>query len=69
MRVAQTSTKIPALRTMVVAIFLINFRLDFQSIGIGMKIRYGSVRRFAAKVTAITGLAIAGWHTSEDENC
>jgi hypothetical protein len=55
---------IPALRTIVVAIFLMTLRLDFQSIGIGMKIRYGSVRRLAAKVTAMTGLEIAGWHTS-----
>jgi hypothetical protein len=62
--VAQTRTKTPALRMTVVAIFLMNLRLDFQSIGIGMKIRYGSVRRFAANVTAMTGLEIAGWQTS-----
>ena len=45
---------------MVVAIFLMSFRLDLHSIGMGMKIRYGSVRRFAANVTAMTGFAIAG---------
>lgn len=66
-RVAQTRIKIPALRTIVVAIFLMSLRLDFQSMGIGMKMRYGSVIRFAAKVTPITGLAIAGWHTSSAE--
>jgi hypothetical protein len=59
---------IPALRTMVVATFLMSLRLDFQSIGIGMNIRYGSVRRLAAKVTAMTGLEIAGWHTSGERN-
>ncbi len=66
--VAQTRMNIPALRTMVVATFLISLRLDFQSIGIGIKIRYGSVRRLAAKVTAMTGVEIAGWHTSGGRN-
>jgi hypothetical protein len=60
----------PALRTIVVASFLMSFRLDFQSIGIGMKIKYGSVRRLAAKVTAMTGVEIAGWQTSgESDQC
>jgi hypothetical protein len=63
--VAQTSTNTPALRTMVTAILFNSFRLDFQSIGIGMKIRYGSVARFAAKVTQIMGMEIAGWQTSK----
>jgi hypothetical protein len=62
--VAQTRTNTPALRTMVTAIFFNNLRLDCQSIGIGMKMRYGSVARFAAKVTHIMGMEIAGWQTS-----
>jgi hypothetical protein len=62
--VAQTSTNTPALRTMVTATFFNNLRLDFQSIGIGIKMRYGSVARFAAKVTHIMGMEIAGWQTS-----
>jgi hypothetical protein len=66
LRVAQTRTKTPALSTTVVAIFFKSLRLDFQSIGIGMSMRYGSVREFAAKVTAMTGLEIAGWHTSRE---
>lgn len=62
--VAQTRIKTPELRTIVAAIFLIGFRLDCQSIGIGINMRYGSVRRFEAKVTATTGVEMAGWHTS-----
>lgn len=62
--VAQTRIKTPELRTIVAAIFFKGFRLDFQSIGIGMNMRYGSVMRFEAKVTAMTGVEMAGWHTS-----
>lgn len=62
--VAQTRTKTPELRTIVAAIFFKGFRLDCQSIGIGMNMRYGSVMRFEAKVTAMTGVEMAGWHTS-----
>jgi hypothetical protein len=64
LRVAQTRIKTPALSMIVVAIFFKSFRLDVQSMGIGMNMRYGSVIRFAAKVTAMIGLAMAGWHTS-----
>lgn len=64
--VAQTSTKTPALRTMVTAIFFNVFKLDFQSIGIGTKIKYGSVARFAAKVTQMMGIEIAGWQMSRE---
>lgn len=60
LRVAQTRMNTPAPRTMVVATFFMSLRLDFQSIGMGMKMRYGSVRRFAANVTEMTGLDIAG---------
>ena len=62
--VAQTRTKTPALRTIVAAIFFTGFRLDFQSMGIGINMRYGSVSRFPAKVTAMTGFEMAGWHVS-----
>ena len=65
MNVAQTRTKIPAPRTAVAATFLISFRRDTQSIGIGTKIRYGSVSRFEMNVVTIVGLAIAGSHISE----
>ena len=59
-RVAQTRTKIPAPSTMVVATFLMSFRLDVQSMGIGMKMRYGSVMTLAMKVTHMIALEIAG---------
>lgn len=39
LRVAQTRTNTPAPSTMVVATFLMSFRLDFHSMGIGMKMR------------------------------
>lgn len=67
MRVAHTRTKIPAPSTRVAATFFAGFKLDFQSMGIGMSMRYGSVIRFPAKVTAMTGLEMAGWHTSSRE--
>jgi hypothetical protein len=62
--VAQTRINTPALRTIVAAIFFTGLRLDFQSMGIGINMRYGSVRRFPAKVTAMTGFEMAGWHVS-----
>lgn len=62
--VAQTRTKTPELSTIVAASFFKGFRLDCQSIGIGMNMRYGSVIRFEANVTAMTGVEMAGWHTS-----
>ena len=62
--VAQTRMKTPELSTIVAATFFKGFRLDFQSIGIGMNMRYGSVMRFAAKVTPMTGVEMAGWHTA-----
>lgn len=58
--VAHTRIKIPAPSTIVTAIFFTSLRLDFQSIGIGIKTKYGSVARFAAKVAAITGFEMAG---------
>lgn len=64
--VAQTSTNTPALRTMVTATFFKVFKLDFQSIGIGTRMRYGSVARFAANVTQMTGIEMAGWQTSDE---
>jgi hypothetical protein len=50
---------------MVDAIFFISLRLDFQSMGIGMVIRYMSVETFAAKETQTIGLDTAAWHISE----
>jgi hypothetical protein len=66
LNVAQTRTKTPAPSTIVAAIFFMSFRLDCQSMGTGIKMRYGSVARFPAKVAAMTGLEMAGWHTPRD---
>lgn len=67
LRVAQTSTKIPALRTMVEATFLIVRRVDRQSIGRGMMRRYKSVTRLAANPTQTIGLETAAWQKSDEK--
>lgn len=45
---------------MVTAIFLKTFKLDVHSMGMGMNIRYVSVRRFAVKETQTIALEMAG---------
>lgn len=64
--VAQTKTKIPALRTMVEAIFLISLRVDSQSSGMGIRIRYMSVETFAANDVQMIGKEMAAWQESRD---
>jgi hypothetical protein len=62
--IAQTRTKIPAPKTREEAIFSKRRRLDPQSRGRGIMIRYMSVETLAAKVDHTTGRDTAAWQTS-----
>ena len=59
--VAHTMINTPPLSTRVVASFLKDLKLDFQSIGIGMRNRYVSVETFKMKDTQRIGFEIAAW--------
>jgi hypothetical protein len=57
--VANTMTSIPVLRTIVAAIFLYFLKLDFHSMGIGIKSRYKSVDMLKMNVDQIIGFDTA----------
>ena len=57
--VAQTRTKIPEPRTILEAIFFMVFKLDPQSIGRGMAIRYMSVETLEANEAQTMGFEMA----------
>jgi hypothetical protein len=60
---AKTMMRIPALSTIVAAIFFKSFKLDFHSMGRGIMKRYTSVVTFETNVTQRMGFEIAAWHT------
>lgn len=49
---------------MVAAIFLRSFSRDFQSMGMGISMRYISVETLEAKEDQMMGLDMAAWQTS-----
>jgi len=57
-------TKIPPEKSRIRPAFLVGFREDFQSMGIGIVSRYRSVRTFNTTVTKMSTLEMAGWQKS-----
>jgi hypothetical protein len=63
-RVAQMITKIPPLNRKINPAFFAGFRLECQSMGTGIDIKYKSVATLQDRKVQMTWLDTAGWHTS-----
>lgn len=61
---AQMTTKSPLLKSTIRPAFLAGFRVECQSIGTGIDIRYKSVATLHDRKVQMTWFETAGWHTS-----
>lgn len=59
-RIAHATTNRPPLKRMIKPIFFTGFKLDCQSMGTGMEIRYRSVMTFMERYTQMTSFDTAG---------
>jgi hypothetical protein len=67
--VAHTMMKTPAPSTSVAATFFRNRKLDFQSIGIGIKMRNISVEMLVMNDDQRIGFDTAAWHAFPGSGC
>lgn len=65
-KMAQATTKNPPLNSSINATFFNGFKVDFQSIGTGMVIRYKSVAMLQARKVQTIWFEIAGWQASRE---